>query len=77
MLAIHAATGPKAMAELIGVVGGELQRLAEKGPAPAERPFQGSAEGRAADEPRELVGPGAEQMARQLILYGRLISPKS
>ena len=30
------ATGPKAMAELIGVVGGELQRLAEKGPAPAE-----------------------------------------
>ena len=38
MLAIHAATGPKAMAELIGVVGGELQRLAEKGPAQRKSP---------------------------------------
>jgi predicted Zn-dependent peptidase len=73
MLAIHAASAPKAMAELIAVVGEELQRIADEGPMPAEI-ARSKAQLRAGLlMSLESSSARAEQMARQLVLYGRIL----
>ena len=74
MLAIHAATAPNSIAELIGVVESELQRLAEDGPTPAEV-ARAKAQLRAGLlMSLESSSARAEQMARQLVLYGRILT---
>jgi len=75
LFAIHAATGPEMMAELINVVGGELVRAAAEPPSEAEL-----ARSKAQLKAGLLMGlesssARAEQMARQLLLFDRLISP--
>jgi predicted Zn-dependent peptidase len=73
MLAVHAASAPKAMAELIGVVGTELQRLAEDGPTPAEIARSKAQLKAGLLMSLESSSARAEQMARHLILFGRII----
>jgi predicted Zn-dependent peptidase len=73
MLAVHAASAPGAMAELIGVVGGELQRLADEGPTPAEVARSKAQLRSGLLMSLESSSARAEQMARQLALYGRIL----
>src|SRR5262249_15187060 len=76
LFAIHAATGPDMMAELIEVVAGELRRPAAASAAEADmaRP-QGRIK---AGTLMGLEGSsaGAEYMARQLLLFDKLIDTK-
>ena len=70
---IHAATGPEMMEKLIDVVGAELTRAAAEKPAEAEL-----ARSKAQLKAGLLMGlesssARAEQMARQLLLFDRLI----
>lgn len=73
MLAVHAASAPGAMAELIGVVGGELQRLADEGPTPAEVARSKAQLRSGLLMSLESSSARAEQMARQLVLYERIL----
>ena len=73
LFGIHAATGPEMMGKLIDVVGEQLVRAAAEKPPEAELArVQGAAEGRPADGAGKLSAR-AEQMARQLLLFDRLI----
>jgi predicted Zn-dependent peptidase len=76
MLSVHAATGADMMEELIDVVTGEMKRSADSLPSEAE-----------VDRARAQLKAGlmmslesssarAEQMARQLLFHGRLLSPR-
>lgn len=74
LFCIHAATGTDTMNELIGVVSGEMKALADEGPGAAE-----IVRAKAQLKAGLLMGlesssARAEQMARQLIVYGRLLS---
>ena len=74
LFCIHAATGTDTMAELTKVVSSELKALAEDGPAEAE-----IVRAKAQLKAGLLMGlesssARAEQMARQLIGYGRLLT---
>jgi predicted Zn-dependent peptidase len=73
MLGIHAATGKDMMAELIDVIGAELVRVADRGPEPAE--IQRAKAQIKAGLLMSLESPSAraEQMARQLMAFGRLL----
>lgn len=73
LMAIHAATGPEQLKELVDVVSGELTRLAQDGPNDAEM-------GRAKAQLKaglmmglESSSARAEQMARHLMAHGKLI----
>ena len=73
LLAVHAATGPEQMQELVDVVSEELSRLAQDGPTEAEM-------GRAKAQLKaglmmglESSSARAEQMARHLMAHDRLI----
>jgi predicted Zn-dependent peptidase len=75
LFGIHAATGPEMMGKLIEVVGGELVKIAAENPAEAEL-------GRAKAQLKagllmglESSSARAEQMARQLLLFDRLMGP--
>ena len=75
LFGIHAATGPEVMEKLIDVVGAELVRAASEKPADAEL-----ARSKAQIKAGLLMGlesssARAEQMARQLLLFDRLIEP--
>jgi predicted Zn-dependent peptidase len=75
LFAIHAATGPEAMEKLIDVVGAELVRAASERPSDAEL-----ARSKAQLKAGLLMGlesssARADQMARQLLLFDRLIEP--
>jgi predicted Zn-dependent peptidase len=75
LFGIHAATGPEAMEKLIDVVGAELVRAASTKPADAEL-----ARSKAQIKAGLLMGlesssARAEQMARQLLLFDRLMEP--
>jgi predicted Zn-dependent peptidase len=73
MLAIHAATGVEMMAELIGVVGRELTGIAAK-PAPEREVTRAKAQLKAGMlMGLESCAARAEQMARQLMIAGRLV----
>lgn len=73
MLGIHAATGKDMMGELIDVIGHELGRLAEDGPGAAE--IQRAKAQFKAGLLMGLESPSvkAEQMARQLLAFDRLL----
>ena len=73
MLAVHAATGTEMMAELIDVVGTELASVAEKGPTPAELARAKAQLKAGLMMALESSSTRAEQMARQLLNFGRLI----
>jgi predicted Zn-dependent peptidase len=73
MFAVHAATGPQMMERLIDVVTGELRRAAETAPTEAE-----VARAKTQLKAGLLMGlegsfSRAEFMARELLLFGRLI----
>ncbi len=73
LFGIHAATGPEMMGKLIDVVGQQLTRAAAEKPAEAEL-----ARSKAQHKAGLLMGlesssARAEQMARQLLLFDRLI----
>jgi predicted Zn-dependent peptidase len=73
LFGIHAATGPEMMGKLIDVVGQQLARAAAEKPAEAEL-----ARSKAQHKAGLLMGlesssARAEQMARQLLLFDRLI----
>ena len=75
LFGIHAATGPEMMGKLIDVVGEQLVRAAAEKPAEAEL-----ARAKAQLKAGLLMGlesssARAEQMARQLLLFDRLIEP--
>jgi predicted Zn-dependent peptidase len=73
MLAIHAATGTEMMAELIDVIGIELNGMAAK-PAPEREVTRARAQLKAGLlMGLESCSVRAEQMARQLLVAGRLI----
>ena len=76
LFAIHAATGPEMMAKLIEVVAGELSRAAAEPPTQSE-----VARAMAQIKAGMLMGlesssARAEYMARQLLLFNRLIDTK-
>lgn len=76
MFNVHAATGPEMMGDLIDVVTRELKRSV------AERPEAGEVERAKAQLKAGLLislessSARAEQMARQLLVHGRLLSPR-
>jgi predicted Zn-dependent peptidase len=73
MLAVHAATGTEMMTELIDVVGTELASVADKGPTPAELARAKAQLKAGLMMALESSSARAEQMARQLLNFGRLI----
>ncbi len=76
MFNVHAATGAEMMGDLIEVVTRELKRSVE------ERPEAGEVERAKAQLKAGLLislessSARAEQMARQLLVHGRLLSPR-
>jgi predicted Zn-dependent peptidase len=73
MFAVHAATGTEMMAELIEVVGIELERMGDKGPAAAEVARSKAQLKAGLLMSLESSTARAEQMARQLLSFGRLL----
>jgi predicted Zn-dependent peptidase len=74
MFAVHAATGPAMMAGLIDVVGAELERVGAEGPTAAEVARAKAQLKAGLMMSLESSSARAEQMARQLLAYGRLVS---
>jgi predicted Zn-dependent peptidase len=74
MLAVHAATGPKTIAQLTEVVTAELRNIAEHGPSEKEL-LRAKAQLKAGlMMALESSSVRAEQMGRHLMNYGRLLS---
>lgn len=74
VFAVHAATGAGTMGELIDVVGAEFERMGEAGPTEPEV-ARAKAQLRAGLlMSLESSSVRAEQLARQLLVHGRLIS---
>lgn len=74
LFAVHAATGTETMASLIEVTGAELDDVASKGPTPAEL-LRAKAQLKAGLlMSLESSAARAEQMARQMLMHGRLVS---
>ncbi|MDX2204826.1 MAG: pitrilysin family protein [Hyphomicrobiaceae bacterium] len=73
MFGIHAATGHDALGELIDVVGGEFAKAAASRPSEAEVQRSKAQIKAGLLMGLESSGARAEQMARQLLLFGRLI----
>ncbi len=74
MLAVHAATSPEMMSELIDVVACELEEMSEAGPAEAEIQRAKAQLKAGLLMSLESSSARAEQMARQLLIHGRLLS---
>mgnify|MGYP000970554852 CR=1 FL=1 len=72
MFSVHAATGHDSMSELIGVVQSELVRAAGEKPSEAELQRAKAQMKAGLLMGLESSGARAEQMARQLLLFGRL-----
>lgn len=70
---VHAATGADTTPKLIDVVAGELSRAAKEAPAEAEVHRAKAQIKVALSSSLESTGARAEQMARQLLLAGRLV----
>jgi predicted Zn-dependent peptidase len=73
LVGVHAATGPGMMAELIDVVGHELKALAGRGPQAAEMARAKAQLKAGLMMALESSSARAEQMARQLMIHGRLV----
>lgn len=76
MLAVHAATGPKMIAELSAVVAAELHQLADEGPSDKELQRAKAQIKAGLLMALESSSVRAEQMGRHLLNYGRLIDAK-
>jgi predicted Zn-dependent peptidase len=74
MFAVHAATGPGMMNELIDVVGAELERMGAEGPADAEVARAKAQLKAGLMMSLESSSSRAEQMARQLLTHKRLLT---
>ena len=74
MFQIHAATGPAMVAELIDVIGAELATIAQCGPTEREISRAKAQLKAGLLMGLESSGARAEQMARHLLLHGRLIA---
>jgi predicted Zn-dependent peptidase len=74
MLAVHAATGPEMVEDLAGVVAQELTEIAEKGPTEAELQRSKAQLKAGLLMALESSSVNAEQMARQLLAQGRLVT---
>lgn len=75
MLAVHAATGPDKVEQLSAIVAAELADIADKGPGAAELQRSSAQLKAGLLMALESSSVRAEQMARQLQSYGKLISP--
>jgi predicted Zn-dependent peptidase len=75
MLAVHAATGPRLVDELTGVVASELVALARQGPNASELQRSKAQLKAGLLMALESSSVRAEQMARHLLGHDRLISP--
>lgn len=73
MFQIHAATGSGMFEELIGVIGSELDQIAQSGPTEREVERAKAQLKAGLLMSLESSGARAEQMARHLLVYGRLI----
>ncbi len=74
LLGIHAATGTDLMGELIDVIGTELKRAAEKAPSGPEIARAKAQLKAGLLMSLESSSARAEQMARQLLSHGRIVS---
>jgi predicted Zn-dependent peptidase len=74
MLAVHAATGPEMVDELAAVVAQELATLASAGPTEAELRRSKAQLKAGLLMALESSSVNAEQMARQLLAHGRLVT---
>jgi len=74
MLAVHAATGPEMVEELAEVVAEELAAIADAGPTSAELQRAKAQLKAGLLMALESSSVNAEQMARQLLAYGRLVT---
>jgi predicted Zn-dependent peptidase len=74
MFAVHAATGPNMMGQLIDVIRDEFIRSANDRPAAAEVQRSKAQLKAGLMMSLESSGARAEQMARQILLYDRLVS---
>jgi predicted Zn-dependent peptidase len=74
MFAVHAATGPGMMNELIDVVGSELERMGREGPTAAEVARAKAQLKAGLMMSLESSSSRAEQMARQLLIHDRLLA---
>jgi predicted Zn-dependent peptidase len=76
MFSVHAATGAAMMAELIDVVGLEIERIAAEGPSAAELARAKAQLKVGLMTSVESSSALAEQLARQLLIFGRLLSAR-
>ena len=74
MLTVHAATGPEMVDELADVVAQELAAIAEAGPTEAELQRSKAQLKAGLLMALESSSVNAEQMARQLLAHGRLVT---
>ena len=74
MLAVHAATGPDKVEQLSAIVAAELADIADKGPSTAELQRSSAQLKAGLLMALESSSVRAEQMARHLMSYGKLIS---
>ena len=75
LFGIHAATGPKMMSELIDVVSRELREIARRGPELAEMARAKAQLKAGLLMALESSSARAEQLARHLLIHGRLVPP--
>ncbi len=75
LFGIHAATGPKMMSELIDVVSRELREMARRGPEMAEMARAKAQLKAGLMMALESSSARAEQLARHLMIHGRLVPP--
>jgi predicted Zn-dependent peptidase len=73
MFQMHAATGPGMVTELIEVIGAELRAIADKGPTEREVARAKAQMKAGLFMSLESSGARAEQMARHLLVHGRLL----
>jgi len=74
LFAVHAATGPGMVGELIDVVSDEIDRMADAGPMEAEVARAKAQLKAGLMMSLESSSARAEQLARQILLHGRLLS---
>jgi predicted Zn-dependent peptidase len=74
MFQMHAATGPGMVTELIEVIGAELRTIADSGPTEREVARAKAQMKAGLFMSLESSGARAEQMARHLLVHGRLLS---
>ncbi len=74
LFAVHAATGPGMVGELINVVSDEIDRMADAGPNQAEVDRAKAQLKAGLMMSLESSASRAEQIARQILLHGRLLA---